>query len=130
MMKQIEHVTVCCDIAFVAEGISPEDEMPEGYEMTQKTQAICMCCKNHPDIQSRVVMSDECRNVIGDAIREIIECADEAKSEWDDDRNDKVAYGRLFALCEVLTAFKINFYGIEEVEKLLDFDIDGRYICS
>lgn len=75
-------------------------------------------------------MSEESKNVIGDVIREIIERADEAKAEWEADRNNNEAYGRLFALCEVLTTFQIDFTGIEEVEDLLDFDIDKRYICS
>lgn len=76
------------------------------------------------------MMSEESKNVIGDVIREIIERADETKAEWEKDRSDREAYGRLFALCEVLTTFQTDFAGIEEVEALLNFDIDKRYICS
>lgn len=39
----------CCDICLVAEGTSPEYELPVGMEWTPEKAKICMECKNHMD---------------------------------------------------------------------------------
>lgn len=67
--------------------------------------------------------------VIVDSIQEIIDRADEAKKQWENDKSDDLEFGRLLAFSEVLSILKTDFQG-EEVGKILDFDIDKRYTCS
>ena len=39
----------CFDAALVFEEMSPLSELPEGMEITDKNQDICLKCKYHPD---------------------------------------------------------------------------------
>lgn len=66
-------------------------------------------------------------NAISDIVKEVIEQADEAKKEYNDDKEDMVAFGKLIALAEVLTTMKDYFVGDDDLGKMLDFDIDQRY---
>ena len=68
-------------------------------------------------------------NAIRDTIIDVIERAEEAKQTWERHKNP-MEYGRLLAFCEVLSALKTDFVGVAEIEKLLDFDIDKRFICE
>lgn len=40
----------CLEICMVAEGISPRNELPIGFDLTEERQRICMTCKEHPDL--------------------------------------------------------------------------------
>ncbi|HHT15845.1 MAG TPA: hypothetical protein GXZ86_08265 [Clostridiales bacterium] len=60
-----------------------------------------------------------------DSIRDIIARADEAKAN--DDGSD-YSKGRLMGLAEALSILQIDFVGVEEIEKLIDFDIDKKYL--
>lgn len=63
-----------------------------------------------------------------DTIQEIIERADEAKNNLKANGHDEREYGRLYALCEVLSIIKTDFMGEDEVENMLNFDIDKKYL--
>lgn len=63
-----------------------------------------------------------------DTISEIIERADEAKDNLKNKGHDEREYGRLYALCEVLSIIKTDFVGETEVENVLNFDIDKKYL--
>lgn len=39
----------CCDICLVAEGTSPEYEVPVWMEWTDEKAAVCMKCPKHMD---------------------------------------------------------------------------------
>lgn len=60
-----------------------------------------------------------------DSIRCIIDYADEIKASGD---TGEYAQGRLMGLCEALSILKTDFVGVEDVENLLDFDIDQKYL--
>ena len=49
LMGGIIENEVCFDICLVAEGTSPEYELPVGMEWTPEKAKICMECKNHMD---------------------------------------------------------------------------------
>ena len=67
---------------------------------------------------------------IEDAIKEIIRECDEAKAGYEADRSDMVAFGQLLAYAEALSILKDYAIGERELEKLLDFDIDERYLIT
>lgn len=48
MNKAIEEV-VCFDICLVAEGTSPESELPIGFTLTDELAQRCLNCPNHID---------------------------------------------------------------------------------
>lgn len=62
-----------------------------------------------------------------DYIRELITQADECKREMSNGSDFNA--GRMQGLCEALSILKTEFVGEGEVESLLDFDIDKRYMC-
>ena len=69
--------------------------------------------------------------VVYDAIADIIKSADDAREEYQKDKENEVLFGRVLAYSEVLSALKANMLGSsEKVDKLLDFDVDKRYTCS
>ena len=40
----------CSDICLVAEGVSPDDELPLGMTLNAEDISVCLKCKNHlPD---------------------------------------------------------------------------------
>ena len=63
-----------------------------------------------------------------DTISEIIKRADEAKNNLKNNGHDEREYGRLYAFCEILSIIKIDFVGETEVENILNFDIDKKYL--
>lgn len=67
-------------------------------------------------------------HTIQDTIREIIDRTEEARAEWKQDPENNMEYGRVLAFCEVLSIIKTDFTGVEEVEKILNFDIDKRFL--
>ena len=60
-----------------------------------------------------------------DSIRDIIARADEAKASND---GSEYAKGRLMGLAEALSILQIDFEGVEDVENILNFDIDKKYL--
>lgn len=60
-----------------------------------------------------------------DSIRGIIERADEVKSA---DNGSDFSKGRLMGLAEALSILQTDFVGVEAVEKVIDFDIDNKYL--
>lgn len=49
VMQKIIPNEVCFDICLVAEGTSPESELPIGMTLTDDIVQKCMKCKNHMD---------------------------------------------------------------------------------
>ncbi len=64
-------------------------------------------------------------STILDSIRDIIARADEAKAI---DNGSEYSKGRLMGLAETLSILQIDFAGVEDVEKLLNFDIEKKYL--
>ena len=67
-------------------------------------------------------------HTILDSIRDLIDRAEEARNEWKQDGENNMEYGRLLAFCEALSIIKTDFTGVEEVEKILNFDIDRKFL--
>ena len=65
--------------------------------------------------------------MIKDIVTETINEADESKERLKKDRN-QYEEGYLHGINECLSIMKSYFVGEEELEKLLDFDIDERYL--
>lgn len=63
-----------------------------------------------------------------DVIKELIDRAEEARAEWKQDPENNMEYGRVLAFCEALSVIKTDFTGEAEVEKILNFDIDRKYL--
>lgn len=67
---------------------------------------------------------------IVDITKDILERADEAKADYEADRENLVNFGRLLAFTEALSAIKCEYLGESKIDELLDFDIDKRYTCT
>ncbi len=65
-------------------------------------------------------------NTLKDCVHELLAQADECKNKQANG-NDYDA-GRMQGLCEALGILKAEFMGESEIESLLDFDIDKRYL--
>lgn len=65
--------------------------------------------------------------LIKDIVADIISEADESKERLKKDRNQHEE-GYLLGINECLSIMKTYFIGEEDLEQLLDFDIDERYL--
>lgn len=64
-------------------------------------------------------------DLIADVVLEIISRADETKRLY---AGNDVEYGRLLGYAETLSIIKQEYMQNETIFKLLDFDIDKRYL--